>query len=67
MKVALTDIDKINHFAFGESLPPECRPVLEHLGLSRTMGIGLVMGTNHLGGTLLYNRLILLILLGVTD
>lgn len=33
MKVALTDINKIKHFAFGESLPPECRPVLEHLGL----------------------------------
>ncbi len=33
IKVALTDVHKIKHFVIGESLPPECKPILEKLGL----------------------------------
>lgn len=33
IKVALTDVHKIKHFVIGERLPPECKPILEKLGL----------------------------------
>ena len=66
----MTDVHKIKHFVIGESLPPECKPILEQLGLWNDFkgdGHRPCYGIYRFGGMHLYNLLILLILLGVMD